>query len=260
MYHWRVIPDTTPLPEELADIDRAVAYWGGRPQVRHRIEALRDASASVALFLECIPRNLHEWLNDRIEAGGAATDRACVMVERELAAGTEFMNSRGLLHFDAHFGNVLTDGRRLYFGDYGLALSSAFDLSPDEVAFFGRHQTYDRGYTAGYLVNWLVTALYGLRPADRAARAEMVRALAEGKPPEGLPEKAAALLIRHAPIAAAMSTFTRAFQQKSRNTPYPEAEIRHLLCEQAAGARTGGTTATSGAPNVRGTGESVTSR
>ncbi len=29
MYHWRVLPDSTPLPEELADIERAVAYWGG---------------------------------------------------------------------------------------------------------------------------------------------------------------------------------------------------------------------------------------
>ncbi|MEV4124361.1 hypothetical protein [Nocardia sp. NPDC049707] len=34
---------------------------------------------------------------------------------------------------------------------------------------------------------------------------------------------------RHAPIAAAMSTFTRAFQQESRSTPYPGEEIRRLL-------------------------------
>ncbi|MEV7720424.1 hypothetical protein [Streptomyces sp. NPDC088184] len=52
MYHWRVLPDSTPLPEELADVDRAVAYWGGGSQVRHRIEALRQASASVALSRE----------------------------------------------------------------------------------------------------------------------------------------------------------------------------------------------------------------
>ncbi|NUP28800.1 MAG: protein kinase family protein, partial [Nocardia sp.] len=86
MYHWRVLPDTTPLPAELADIDRAVAYWDGRPQVRHRIEALRDSSASIALFLEYIPQNLHEWLNARVEAGGEIADRACTMVESELAA------------------------------------------------------------------------------------------------------------------------------------------------------------------------------
>lgn len=229
MYHWRVLPDTTLLPEELADIDRAVAYWDGRPSVRHRIEALQDSSASIALFLEYIPQNLHDWLNDRIEAGDEAADRACAMVERELATGTAFMNSRGLLHLDAHFENILTDGRRLYFGDYGLALSSGFDLSPEEAAFFDQNQSYDRGFTATYLVNWLVTALYGLRREDREARAAMVCEFAEGKPPEGIPGQAATVITRYAPIAAAVSAFARAFQQASRNTPYPDEEISRLL-------------------------------
>ncbi|GAB4583755.1 hypothetical protein Ntsu_15870 [Nocardia sp. IFM 10818] len=232
MYHWRVLPDATLLPAELADIDRAVAYWGGRAQVRHRIEALREASASIALFLEYIPHTLHEWLNARIEAGDEAADRACAMVERELAAGTAFMNSRGLLHLDAHFWNILTDGRRLYFGDYGLALSSAFDLSPEEGAFFDRNQSYDRGFTVTYLVNWLLTALYGLQ--GREARAAMVRAIAAGEPPEGIPEGAAAVLTRHAPVAAAMTVFMRSFQQESRSTPYPDEEIRRLLDSRAA--------------------------
>ena len=117
MYHWRVLPDSTPLPEELADVERAVAYWGGGSQVRRRIEALRQSSASVALFLEYIPQNLHQWLSAQVEAGDEATDRACAMVEKNLAAGTSLMNARGLLHFDAHFENILTDGRRLYFAD-----------------------------------------------------------------------------------------------------------------------------------------------
>ncbi|WP_370585108.1 protein kinase family protein [Nocardia sp. XZ_19_231] len=234
MYHWRVLPDTTPLPTELADIDRAVAYWDGRPQVRRRIEALRDSSASIALFLEYIPNTLHDWLNAQVEAGDEATDQACAMVERELAAGTAFMNSRGLLHLDAHFQNILTDGRRLYFADYGLALSSGFDLSPQEAAFFDQNQSYDRGFTPTYLVNWLLTALYGLRREDRQTRAAMVRAIAECKPPEGIPEGAAALLTRQAPVAAAMSAFMRKFQQASRSTPYPDGEIRRLLDDQAS--------------------------
>jgi hypothetical protein len=30
MYHWRMLPDVVPaLPMELADVERAVAYWGG---------------------------------------------------------------------------------------------------------------------------------------------------------------------------------------------------------------------------------------
>ncbi|MFD6454821.1 protein kinase family protein [Nocardia sp. NPDC060220] len=234
MYHWRVLPDTTPLSDELADIDRAVAYWDDRPRIRHRIEAVRDSSASIALFLEYIPQTLHEWLNAQIEAGDEATDRACAMVDRELAAATAFMNGRGLLHLDAHFQNILTDGRRLYFADYGLALSSGFDLSPQEAAFFDRNQSYDRGFTATYLVNWLLTALYGLRRDDRAERIEMVRAIAAGAPPEGISEGAAAVLTRQAPVAAAMSAFMLAFQQTSRSTPYPDDEIRRLLDEQTS--------------------------
>ena len=136
MYHWRVLPVSMPLSEELADVERAVAYWGGGPEVRRRMEALQQSSASVALFLEYIPQNLYQWLGQQVQAGGEAADRACTMVERDLEAVISFMNSRGLLHFDAHFENILTDGQRLFFADYGLAISSRFELSPEEVAFF----------------------------------------------------------------------------------------------------------------------------
>lgn len=228
MYHWRVLPDSTPLPEDLADIERAVAYRGGGSQVRRRIEALQQSSASVALFLEYIPQTLHQWLGTQVEAGDEVANRACAMVERELAAGISFMNNRGLLHFDAHFENILTDGQRLYFADYGLAISSQFELSQDEADFFHRHQVYDRCYTATYLVNWLITALFGYRREDQDGRYELVRAYAEGKRPTGIPEEAAAILVRHAPIAAVISDFNRKFQRESRQTPYPLEEIRRI--------------------------------
>ncbi|WP_055526319.1 serine/threonine-protein kinase [Streptomyces graminilatus] len=226
MYHWRVLPDSTPLPAELADVERAVAYWGGGPQVRRRIEALQQSSASLALFLEYIPQNLHQWLGEQLHAGDETADRACAMVERNLAAGTSFMNSRGLLHFDAHFENILTDGRRLYFADYGLALSSRFELSPEEADFFDRHQTYDRCYTMSYLVYWLVTALYG---HDREDRYALVRAYADGKHPTGtpvgtteaIPQQAAAIITRHAPLALAMWDFLDELRHRTRSTPYP---------------------------------------
>jgi len=225
MYHWRVLPDSTPLPEELADVERAVAYWGGGPEVRGRIEALRESSASVTLFLEYIPQNLHEWLGVQVGAGEEAADRACAMVEGDLEAGTSFMNGRGLLHFDAHFENIVTDGRRLFFADYGLAISSRFALSRAEVGFFDRHQTYDRCYTVTYLVNWLVTALYGSQREEREA---LVRACAEGERLTGIPETAAAIVARHAPLAAVMSEFYRKLQRESRQTPYPLEEIRRI--------------------------------
>ncbi|MFF3488928.1 protein kinase family protein [Streptomyces sp. NPDC002701] len=221
MYHWRVLPDSTPLPEELADVERAVAYWGDAPQVRKRIHALQNSSASVALFLEYIPQNLHQWLDAQVEARDESTDRASTMVESALEAGTQFMNSRGLLHFDAHFENILTDGQRLYFADYGLAMSSGFDLSPEEIEFFDQHHTYDRSYTATYLVNWLVTALHRISRQDQDGRYALVRAYADGQRPAGVPEATADILARNAPIAAVMSDFNRRFQRQSRHTPYP---------------------------------------
>ncbi|MDT0611059.1 protein kinase family protein [Streptomyces lancefieldiae] len=239
MYHWRVLPDSTPLPEELADVERAVAYWDGAPQVRRRIEALQQSSASVALFLEYIPQTLHQWLASQVAAGEETTNRACTMVERDLAAGTSFMNSRGLLHFDGHFENILTDGRRLYFADYGLAVSSGFQLSREEIAFFDRHRTYDRCYTATYLVNWLVTALFDYAKEDREGRHALVRAYAGGRRPTGIPEAAASALVRHAPIAAVMSDFSRTFQGQSRQAPYPLAQILQLSGMSGSPAGTG---------------------
>jgi hypothetical protein len=86
MYHWRVLPGTVPLAEELADIERVVAYWGGSAAVRRRLHALGRASASVVLFLEYIPHNLHGWLAKQLAAGQVAVASACAMVLLRLSS------------------------------------------------------------------------------------------------------------------------------------------------------------------------------
>ncbi|MGI5054965.1 protein kinase family protein, partial [Streptomyces sp. JAC18] len=75
-------------------------------------------------------------------------------VEKALMDGADFMSSRGLVHFDAHFANILTDGRQLYFADFGLALSSRFDLSSGESSLLSDHLAYDRCYTASHLLQY----------------------------------------------------------------------------------------------------------
>ncbi|WP_050502899.1 serine/threonine-protein kinase [Streptomyces monomycini] len=236
LYHWRVLPDTPPaLADELADVESAVAYWGGGPGIRRRIEGLRRSSASIALFMEYIPRTLHDWLTEQVQADDAAADRACALVERELKAGTSFMNARGLLHFDAHFQNILTDGRRLYFADFGLALSSRFDLSPSETGFFEQHRTYDRCYTVTHLVLWLITALYGHGRSEREA---LVRACAEGAGPPAGPLGVRAVIARHAPLAAVLTDFHGRLRDESRETPYPSGALARACRETGDGIRT----------------------
>ncbi|MFI7129005.1 protein kinase family protein [Nonomuraea sp. NPDC050153] len=227
MYHWRVLPDTAPpMPELLSDVERTVAYWGGGQEVRDRLDGLQQSSASLVLFLEHFPYNLHEWLDAQVRAGDDSANLACELVARELEAGVSFMNAHDLLHFDAHALNVLTDGRRLYFADFGLALSSRFDLSPEESDFFDRHRTYDRACTRTHLVHWLAAAFYD-RGGDE--RDELVRSWAEGEPPTGVPEAAAAILARHSPLASVMGDFYRVLQRESRQTPYPLEKIKPLV-------------------------------
>lgn len=116
MYHWRVLPDRAPdgFVDEFGGIEGAVAHWEGSSAVRRRLEAIGRSSSSLVLFLEHIPRTLGAWL--RAARDGTVTepdlDASYVWVEDALLRGTEFMSSRGLVHFDTHFANVLTDGRR----------------------------------------------------------------------------------------------------------------------------------------------------
>ncbi|MCQ4212386.1 protein kinase family protein [Streptomyces longispororuber] len=226
MYHWRVLPDHgRPLPEELADVERSAAYWGGGAEIRDRLKALRQSTASITLFLEYIPQNLHDWLGAQMGAGDEAAEQACAMVEKELQAGITFMNAHDLLHFDAHFENILTDGQQLFFADYGLAISSHFQLAQDETDFFAHHHTYDRYYAVTHLVNWLAVTLYGYEPDERRA---FVRTCAKEKPTTDMPAAVAEVMARHAPIAEVMGDFSRRFQQTSRAVPYPLEELRRI--------------------------------
>lgn len=222
MHHWRILPDAVqPLPEELADVEEVVAYWGGSSRVRERIEALRTASASLTLFLEWFPHTLHDWFDTQLRDGDP--DRACARVEGWLGSLSSFLHDRQLLHCDAHFQNVLTDGEEFCLADYGLALSPRFRLTRQERAFFDRHRDYDLVYTRAHLVNWLVTALYGY---DRQEREAFVRACAIGAHVDGVPRTAAAIIARDAPLTAVLNRFLGRLRRESRQTTYPYEELR----------------------------------
>ncbi|HUR09245.1 MAG TPA: serine/threonine protein phosphatase [Nonomuraea sp.] len=239
MYHWRVIPGAAPVADEHADLDGVVAYWGGSPAVRERLMAVASASASVVLFFEYIPLNLHDWLAAQLAVGGEAVVTACEMVERRLRTDVAFMNSHGLLHFDAHFRNILTDGRRLYFADLGLATSSRFDLSKEEADFVHRNASHDAGYAAKSLVNWLVTNVCGMPVAntdDVTVRNERIRRCAAGERFEGIPAALAAIITRYAPITVVMNDFYWKLFGESRATPYPAEQVGRALFPSAASA------------------------
>ncbi|MGX7827930.1 serine/threonine protein phosphatase [Actinokineospora sp. 24-640] len=203
LHHWRVLPGRPPVAAEHADIDAVVAALDGSPAVRTRLEALAAASHSLVLFCEYLPHPVADLL-DEDPAGKAET------VERQFARTVAFLRSRELLHMDAHFGNMRTDGERIYLTDFGLATSPAFDLSAAERDFAARNATHDAGYAAMRLVNWLVTAVCGVAVPERGgpvARNEYVLRCAAGHIPDDVPPAVAAILTRHAPAAARMNGF-----------------------------------------------------
>ncbi|MEV4567525.1 protein kinase family protein [Nonomuraea sp. NPDC049419] len=225
LYHWRVLPDPEPLPlyEELADIDRVVTFWEGAPGVRRRLEALAQAPARLTLFMEYLPSNLDRWMEEQVRAGDA--DRAAAVADRRLRETVSFMNAAGLLHFDAHFENFLTDGREFYLSDFGLAVSSAFDLSAEERAFYERHRTYDRTYTLAYLVNWLTRTIHGGGWAEGRAR---IRRWASGEPVTGVPGGVEELVARDSPLVTVLNDFYYELQTERRTTPYPLERLRQV--------------------------------
>jgi hypothetical protein len=202
LHHWRVLPSS---PHPLSGF----GDWDGDPAVARRIAAISAATAGVVLFLEHLPWTLHDWLNERFEAGDG--ERATAFADRELQAATAVLRVYGVVHFDAHPGNVLTDGHRLYLADFGLALDRAFALTPAEAAFLELHRDWDRWDTERYLVNWLCRRL-----APGADRATLIRA---GGP--GLPRFARALITRYGPAVLLLNDFYDRLVVGPKTTPYP---------------------------------------
>lgn len=229
MYHWRVLPDSPPegLTDEFGGLEGTVAHWEGSPAVRDRLEAIGRSSCSLVVFLEHVPHTLAGWLAAQRQAavpeGGAGSPFR--WVEEALMGGAAFMSSRGLVHFDAHFANILTDGRQLYFADFGLALSSRFDLSADESSFLSGHLAYDHCYTASHLLQHHV--LDGVR--GDTEREVFLHDWIAGRRPGGIPPGITAIIDRHARPTVIVDSFFRRLFTETKQTPFPAAEIERQL-------------------------------
>jgi hypothetical protein len=225
IYHWRILPSSLGdiNINYWGDIEKYCQYWENSSTIRKRVEDLNNASAHIALFLEYVPQNLHDWLNAQIAKGGDNAETAVVFVEEQLKATNKHMNTRGLMHFDAHFENILTDGKQLYFSDFGLALSSKFDLTPEEIAFFKQHESYDKACVAVNLLHCIITSHFGKEHWEIRLREYLAGDL--GKVPPSINT----IINRYAPMALLMDEFFQKLQKESKSTPYPATQVEKLL-------------------------------
>jgi len=161
LLHHRVLPISAPHKAMSRDeLDEYVEYWDGSEEIRQFILARQAATHEVVFFLEHVPHVLRTWLGSDPDRIALATDA--------MARTTAFLRTRGVVHFDAHFGNILSDGERVFLTDFGLALDREFDLSQTERAFLDAHDHFDAGTFIRCLCHAL-RALGGDLPADTLA-------------------------------------------------------------------------------------------
>ncbi len=138
MYHYRIIP----FFGRRADVDRSrlkayVEYWGNSENAGNYVLDRANANYELVLFLEYIPHVLETWLRKNPNKLQQPLD--------ELSTTIDFLRTKGIIHFDAHFRNILTDGEQTYLTDFGLVLDKSFTLTKDEESFFEQNTFYDYG-------------------------------------------------------------------------------------------------------------------
>ncbi|GAB4579413.1 MAG: hypothetical protein Fur0022_21510 [Anaerolineales bacterium] len=148
MYHFRIVPRSSEysiLNQE--DHEQYVTYWNSNPNIGQYMLDRRNAKYALVLFLEYFPYVLDSWL-------GKNTAQLDLFLN-ELRDTVTFLRKNGIIHFDAHLGNMVTDGEHPYLTDFGLVLDKQFDLSESEQALFKLNSHYDYGEVLTGL-GWLI--------------------------------------------------------------------------------------------------------
>lgn len=220
LHHWRILP----LVRTGYDDRRTLQPWGGCPQIHQRVTAINEATSSVVLFLEYFPLTLSQWFRDQMRR---AADPVAVVrrIEGQLRELLGFTRRHGLLHLDAHFDNVLTDGHQLYLGDYGLSISRGFELGREEVTFFEEHQDFDLCTAINSLVHAVVTC-YDPTEDWRQTVREMAVGPRDGV--TGPPEALLSFVLQRAPLVLAVGEFYRRLLADP-TTSYPATTFHRLL-------------------------------
>jgi len=230
LYHWRILEGKRPAPmtpRQTEVLNIAVEFWDNSLAVRHRLEALHEASAHLLLFLEYIPETLHQWLLVQLGNDGNCADSAVAKVEKDCNATSAFFSANNFVHFDAHFNNILSNGN-LYYSDFGLALSEQFDLEKEEVDFLRHHRSYDRCVSIVSLIQTLMLHFYG-----EGKWLNHLRAFINSN--ESRPERMTPFLESkikaYAPIAFRLSEFYQQLDTETKSVIYPAEALEQTLKE-----------------------------
>jgi hypothetical protein len=222
MYHWRVLKDidnNLMSYEEQIAFDKDSSYWENNQEINLRLKAKALSSHYIYLFLEFIPSNLYDWLNQQLSCDEDVAIRAIKLIEGQMKETNDFMSSKKFLHMDAHLKNILTDGEQLYYSDFGLALSNEFTLSDIEKKFMQDNASYDYASGSINLLHCIIANLYGKKATLKDFHENRLQLL-EGK--------IDAIIHKYMPISLIMEKFYFSIQ-KDKSYLYPSDDLMNLL-------------------------------
>jgi hypothetical protein len=243
MYHYRIRPFHDTRPELNEEWHQGyIRYWNGDERVDHYIRERQKAPYEAVICLEHIPHVLEAWMANNTDSWETVLDG----MQRAIA----FLRDQGIIHFDAHFWNILVNDGIPYLTDFGLVLDKNFSLNAEEKAFFRRHIDYDYAeFFSG--LQWSLYATYdrlttrGKEAVKRRYEIEndkdhsrmgalLLQNIEEihAKDLMKLGPYAVDQIIRHRSLIMTMQQFYSQLQRNSKkDTPYPHIRIRRLLKE-----------------------------
>jgi hypothetical protein len=239
MYHWRVVPLERDVAVDEAELAGYITRWNSSAALERFVRDRITARHELVMFLEHVPHEMGTWL--------AANQHAVNDVLGQLFDTIAFLRRHGIVHLDAHFGNVVTDGTSVRLTDFGLALDDAFDLSDDERVFLRNHAHYDYGEVVMSLGHALWFAYAALPDENRTALssrlgvdagdahglvAEAERCITDLGAAMPLDPAFVEAIIRYREISAYMDGFLSSMQSNPRkDTPYDDNVLRALLAD-----------------------------
>lgn len=154
MHHFRILKKQKKF-KKMTNADEKkhseyIKYWNSSKPIDQYIRARKSAEYEIVIFLEYFPFVFKDWLKPNISRLGE--------VSKKMFKAIDFLSSKGVIHFDAHFGNILTDGENVYLADFGLGLDKNFNLTEKEKTFFRNNKNYDfmeyLGCTSSFLESY----------------------------------------------------------------------------------------------------------
>lgn len=137
MYHYRIIKNEYPLKhfDKKNELKEYIKKWNNDKNIEKYAIAKDNAKYEIVIFLEYFPYVLYDLLKPDVKQVNSYI--------AQMTKTIDFLKKNNIIHFDAHQGNIVSDGKTFYLTDFGLVLDIEFNLTDLERDFFKRNDYYD---------------------------------------------------------------------------------------------------------------------